>query len=95
VAKDQNVRLRTGWFSDRSATYLAAGRPVMTQETGFCNFLPTGLGLFGYSSLDEIIQALEEINSNYAVHCRAARNLAQEYFRHDVVLKPLLGQLGA
>ena len=45
VAKDQNVRLRTGWFSDRSATYLAAGRPVITQETGFSNLLPTGAGL--------------------------------------------------
>jgi len=94
VAKDQNVRLRTGWFSDRSATYLAAGRPVVTQETGFCSFLPTGQGLFGYSSLEEIIHALEEINSNYLKHRRAARNLAQEYFGHDVVLKPLLGQLG-
>jgi hypothetical protein len=46
VAKDQNVRLRSGWFSDRSATYLASGRPVITQDTGFGNILPTGRGLF-------------------------------------------------
>ena len=47
VAKDQNIRLRSGWFSDRSASYLACGRPVITQETGFSNILPTGEGLFG------------------------------------------------
>jgi hypothetical protein len=94
VAKDQNVRLRTGWFSDRSATYLAAGRPVVTQETGFSNALPTGMGLFGYSSFDEILSAIAEIKSNYLHHSRAARTLSQEYFRHDVVLKPLLSQVG-
>ena len=58
VAKDQNVRLRSGWFSDRSATYLAAGRPVITQETGFSNILPTGEGLFGFSTMEEILQAV-------------------------------------
>ena len=51
VAKDQNVRLRSGWFSERSAQYLAAGRPVITQETGFSNALPTGRGLFGFSTM--------------------------------------------
>ncbi len=50
VAKDQNVRLRTGWFSDRSATYLAAGRPVITQDTGFGDVLPTGEGLFAFTT---------------------------------------------
>ena len=54
VAKDQNVRLRSGWFSERSAQYLATGRPVITQETGFSNALPTGLGLFGFSTMEEI-----------------------------------------
>src|SRR5262249_23558241 len=49
VAKDQNIRLATGWFSDRSATYLAAGRPVVTQHTGFSKVLPTGSGLCGFS----------------------------------------------
>jgi hypothetical protein len=94
VAKDQNVRLRTGWFSDRSATYLAAGCPVVTQETGFCNSLPTGRGLFGYSTLEEIVRAVEEINADYARHTQAARTLAQEFFSHDVVLRPLLGRMG-
>jgi hypothetical protein len=94
VAKDQNVRLRSGWFSERSAQYLAAGRPVITQETGFSNTLPTGQGLFGFSTLDEILQAIERINSAYEQHCRAAATLTREYFSYDVVLPPLLTAVG-
>ncbi len=95
VAKDQNVRLRSGWFSERSAQYLAAGRPVITQETGFSNVLPTGRGLFGFSTTDEIVAAVEEVNKNYETHCRQAAELARDYFNYDVVLKPLLQELGA
>jgi len=94
VAKDQNVRLSTGWFSDRSATYLAAGRPVITQETGFGNILPTGEGLFGFSTMDEIEQAVDSINSDYQRHSRAAYEIAREYFSYDVVLKQLLAEVG-
>jgi hypothetical protein len=94
VAKDQNVRLRTGWFSDRSATYLAAGRPVITQETGFSNVLPTGQGLYGFSTLDEIIAAVEQINADYARHSRAAGQLAREWFHYEGVLKRLLVEAG-
>jgi GT2 family glycosyltransferase len=94
VAKDQNVRLRTGWFSDRSATYLAAGRPVISQETGFSNVFPTGEGLFGFSSMDEILAAVEAINSDYPRQCRAAAEIAREYFSHEVVLGSLLEQIG-
>ena len=80
VAKDQNVRLRSGWFSDRSATYLAAGRPVITQETGFSNILPTGRGLFGFPTLDDVLAAVDAINSDYDGHCRAAAvTVAQEH----------------
>jgi GT2 family glycosyltransferase len=94
VAKDQNVRLRTGWFSDRSATYLAAGRPVISQETGFSNILPTGEGLFAFSTMDEILAAVEAINSDYARHSRAAEEIARQYFSHDVVLGSLLERAG-
>jgi hypothetical protein len=94
VAKDQNVRLRSGWFSDRSATYLAAGRPVITQETGFSNILPTGQGLFAFSTMEEIVQALESINSDYEHHRRAASAIAQEYFNYEVVLTRLLAEIG-
>jgi hypothetical protein len=95
VAKDQNVRLRTGWFSDRSAAYLAAGRPVVTQDTGFGATLPTGSGLFGFATLDEAAGAVEAIRSDYARHRRAARAVAAEYFDHAVVLGHLLNVCGA
>src|SRR5207237_6594730 len=81
VAKDQNVRLRSGWFSERSACYLAAGRPVVTQDTGFGTVLPTGEGLFAFNTMDDIIAAFDAINSDYLRHSRAARAIAVEYFR--------------
>jgi GT2 family glycosyltransferase len=95
VAKDQNVRMCTGWFSDRSATYLAAGRPVITQDTGFGRTLPTGEGLFAFSSLDEAVSAFEAIESNYERHERAAAEIARGHFAADVVLGRLLDDLGA
>ncbi len=94
VAKDQNVRLRSGWFSERSAQYLAAGRPVITQETGFSNVLPTGRGLFGFSTMDDILSAIDSINSDYEGHSRAAADLAREYFNYDVVLQHMLQEVG-
>jgi hypothetical protein len=94
VAKDQNVRLRSGWFSDRAASYLAAGRPVVTQETGFSNVLPTGAGLFGFSTMDETLAAIEAINSDYPRHSRAAQEIAREHFSYDAVLRPLLNLAG-
>jgi len=94
VAKEQNVRLRTGWFSDRSATYLASGRPVITQETGFSNVLPTGAGLFGFESPAQALAAVEEIDADYTRHATAAREIAREHFSHEVVLGKLLDDLG-
>ncbi len=76
VAKDQNIRLRSGWFSEQSAQYLAAGRPVITQETGFSNALPTGRGLFAFSTMDDILAAVDAVNSDYPTHCRAAAEIA-------------------
>ena len=94
VAKDQNVRLRSGWFSERSACYLAAGRPVVTQDTGFGNILPTGQGLFAFNTTHQILSAFEAIRSDYPRHSRAARAIAQEYFRAETVLDKLLDDLG-
>ena len=94
VAKDQNVRLRSGWFSDRSATYLAAGRPVVTQDTAFGNVLPTGEGLFAFATIEEAAAAVEAVNADYARHRRGASAVAREYFAHDVVLGRLLGEVG-
>jgi hypothetical protein len=94
VAKDQYARLRSGWFSDRSACYLAAGRPVVTQDTGFGNILPVGEGLFAFNSMDEILAAFAAINSDYEKHTGAARAIAEEYFRAETVLGKLLEDLG-
>lgn len=94
VAKDQNVRLRSGWFSERDACYLAAGRPVIAQDTGFGNTLPTGEGLFSFNSMDEILAAVEAINTDYERQSRAARAIAEEYFRAESVLGKLLDDLG-
>jgi hypothetical protein len=94
VAKDQNVRLRSGWFSERSACYLAAGRPVITQDTGFGTVLPTGEGLFAFTTMDEILAALDAIRTDPERHRRAARAIAAEYFRAETVLAKLLTDLG-
>jgi hypothetical protein len=94
VAKDLNVRLQSGWFSERSACYLAAGRPVITQDTGFGSVLPTGEGLFAFNTMEEILAAFEAVNSDYAKHSRAARAIAEEYFRAETVLAKLLEDLG-
>jgi hypothetical protein len=94
VARDLNVRLRSGWFSERSACYLAAGRPVITQDTGFGTVLPTGAGLFAFNTMDDILAAFDAIRANYARHSRAARAIAAEYFRAETVLAKLVGDLG-
>jgi hypothetical protein len=94
VAKDMVVRLRSGWFSERSACYLAAGRPVVTQETGFSKFLPTGEGLFAFNSADEALSAIEAIRSDYGRHSRAAHEIAAEFFRAETVLTKMLAALG-
>ena len=94
VAKDQNVRLRTGWFSDRSATYLAAGKPVVTQETGFSNILPAGEGLFGFTGIDDAAAAVDAIAAEPARHRRGAVEIAREFFDSDRVLGDLLEQIG-
>lgn len=94
VAKDQDVRTRSGRFSDRSAIYLAAGRPVVTQDTGFESGLPTGDGLFAFADSDEAAAAIDAINADYPRHRRAAREIAREYFAHDVVLRDLLAACG-
>jgi hypothetical protein len=94
VAKDQNIRLRSGWFSDRSACYLAAGRPVLTQDTGFGNVLPTGRGLFAFRTMADILTALDAIRGDYNGHSRAAREIATEYFAAEKVVGSLLERAG-
>ena len=94
VAKDQNIRLRSGWFSDRSACYLAAGRPVITQDTGFGNIIPTGAGLFAFTTADEALEAIALVAHDYKRQSTAARSIAQEYFAAEHVLGDVLRRIG-
>ena len=94
VAKDQNIRLRSGWFSDRSCCYLAAGRPVINQDTAFGNILPTGRGLYSFRTLEDVLAAIDAIESDYAGNCRAAREIAEEYFTAEKVLASLCARAG-
>jgi len=94
VAKDQYVRLNTGWFSDRSVCYLAAGRPVIIQETGFTKIYGGKAVLLSFRSLGEIVDAVKMINADYAKHSRAARALAREFFEAKKVLKSILDHAG-
>jgi hypothetical protein len=94
VAKDQYVRLRTGWFSDRSACYLAAGRPVITQETGFTRLYGGDRGLLAFQTLDDIVEAVRAINADYPAHSRAAYEIAAEHFEATKVVASLLDRAG-
>jgi hypothetical protein len=94
VAKPGYVKSRSGWFSDRSACYLAAGRPVLVQETGASTFLPTGQGILSFATLEQAAQGVAEIQRDYTLHCRAASEIAREYFSAEKVLSKLLHQAG-
>lgn len=94
VAKDQNVRLRSGWFSERDACYLASGKPVVAQDTGYSNVLPTGEGLLPFLGLEEAVEAVESVNADYRRHCSAARAIAVEYFDAVKVAGRLCDRIG-
>lgn len=94
VAKDQNVRLQSGWFSERDACYLATGKPVIAQSTGFERFLPTGEGLFAFRTMDDVLAAVDVIETDYPKACRAARAIAEEHLEARGVARRLLADLG-
>ena len=93
IAKSGYVVSRSGWFSDRSACYLAAGRPVLAQDTGFSHHLPTGTGLLAFNDLDEAADAVAAVRADYAAHARAARRIAEEHLDSDRVLSTLLREV--
>jgi hypothetical protein len=94
VAKNIYVDTHSGWFSCRSICYLAASRPVVVQDTGFSRHIPCGEGLLAFSTMDEAQRAIESVESNYAQHQRAARDVACRYFTSDIVLWDLLAKVG-
>jgi hypothetical protein len=95
IAKSGYVTSRCGWFSDRSACYLAAGRPVIAQDTGFSDFLPTGEGLMAFSDIDAAVEATQELRRDYSRHARAARMIAEEHLDSDRVLSRLISRVCA
>ena len=90
VAVNLEVKTRSGWFSERTAAYLASGKPAVVQDTGFSENLPTGKGLFAFQDMKDVIAAIEIINNDYRQHCKAARQIAEEYFDSRKVLTELL-----
>jgi len=92
VAKHGYVVSHSGWFSERSAAYLASGRPVVIQDTGFSRWLKTDVGVLSFTSLDEACERLDALDRDYDRHCAAARAIAETYFESDAVLTRLLQQ---
>jgi hypothetical protein len=79
VAVNLEVKTQSGWFSDRTAAYLASGKPVVVQDTGFSHDLPCGEGLFAFRTIEDAAAAIDAINGDYPRHCRAARRIAEDY----------------
>ena len=94
IAKNMYVQSRSGWVSDRSICYLASGKPVLAQDTGFSRRYPVDAGFLAFTTLEEAQAGVEEISRDYARHCRAARAMAEEHFGSDKVLTRLLERIG-
>jgi len=90
VAKNAYVANRSGWFSDRTECYLAAGRPAIVQDTGWSAHLPHGTGLIPFSSADEAVEALARVSADWSAHARRASEIAREHFDAAVILPRLL-----
>jgi hypothetical protein len=89
-AKPLFVKLQNAWVSDRTACYLASGKPAVVQHTGASSYLPNGEGLFRFTTLDEAAAALEAVNASYTRHCRAARDVAEAYFDAEQIVSGIL-----
>ena len=94
VAQGVYVETKSGWFSDRTVRYLASGKPVLVQDTGFSRNYPVGDGLVAFRTLGEAVVGAERIADDYDRHCRAARSLAEAHFDSDRVLGGFAEQVG-
>jgi hypothetical protein len=90
IAKHVYATMRTGCLNYRSACYVSAGRPVVLQDTGFSKFIPTGEGLLAFSTTEETVDVIHQVEANYERHTKAARSIAEEYFDLDKVLNQLI-----
>jgi hypothetical protein len=94
IAKNVYVALRSGWFSTRTAAYLASGKPAVVQDTGFPTHVPTGPGLHAFMTPEEAVAALAAVRADYPRACRYARELAEACFRAEDVCARLLADAG-
>ena len=94
VAKEGYVKSKSGWFSCRSGCYLALGKPCVLQDTGWSDYYPTGNGLFAFSTIGNVIESIQEINSNYSSHSTGARKIAETLFDARIVLNDILKATG-
>lgn len=94
IAKNSYVKGRSGWFSDRASHYLASGKPVLAQGTGFERHVPTGQGLLAFNTMAEAVDGVASINADYASHCRAARRFAADYLDYTKILPRMLDVCG-
>ena len=92
VAKHTYVRTRSGWFSDRTQCYLAAGRPAVVQDTGWSSHLPSGEGLLAFETVDQAAESIARVDADYPRHARRAREIAAAHFDARVVLPSLLAR---
>jgi hypothetical protein len=88
------VDTQSGWFSDRTVRYLASGKPVLVQDTGFGRHLPVGEGLLSFRTLEEAVAGVARIMDDYEHHCRAARAIAEEFFDANRILRRLIEDVG-
>ena len=94
IAKEAYVASRSGWFSCRSACYLAMGKPVVVEDTGFSRIYPQREGIFGFRSIEEAAAGIDAIEGDYRRQCEAARATAERFFRAETVLEKLLHDAG-
>jgi hypothetical protein len=94
VAKHAYVASRSGWFSDRSTCFLASGRPVLHQDTGYTDWLPAEAGVIPFSDVESLAEALDRVDRDYDLHARAARRVAEEHFEAREVLGGMLATAG-
>jgi glycosyltransferase involved in cell wall biosynthesis len=93
VAKNIYVSSHSGWFSERSVCYLASGKPVVVQDTGFSEYIPTGEGVVSITSLDDAINAIGEVEEEYSMHSIAAAQIARDTFSAELVINSMLGMI--
>jgi len=94
IAKHAYIASRSGWFSDRSTCYLASGRPVLHQDTGFTDWLPAGEGVLAFSDASDVLECIKRLDMDYERHARAARRIAEEHFEASRIVGRMLDDAG-